>query len=934
MALPYDPNGRDGDNQGPYPTRPRSPTVPRPRSQTDPGIPASDVAVTAPESGRVLPIVRGTAKVAGTIIEQYSSVVYAGTLQAPAWQISYPYSVGDRVTANSNTYVCVTSGVSAGAGPGPTGTGTNIVDGNTSSGPSHKDVAVRWNFVQIGTDIFWKPSTAYTVNGMTTRVLANGNFYVCTQSGTSAATGTGPSGTATSGITDGTCTWGYTPPGWRTLFAAAFCEGQIFGALGAWSDGYTNLKDYGAIANEGIFLAPGTPTGGGRPTWFPVPDATFADFYSDVAVLYIASLGTADRKTTNISLEIINGVGVTDTVPDENPADTAIYLLTDTRGGAGWPLGRVDTTGTLAVGVASSYRNYCTANGLLMSWVWDTQAPAMEYLGLLLAATNSDAVWTGGMLKFFPRSDQAITANGATYTPNLTPVFNLTQDDIVGVVEVTSRRSGQLAFNDYPVEYTDRAGGYVRIVVDDPDMADIDKRGTVKAGTVALPQIIAPATAIMLSRIFAQRSLKVRNTYKFRLPHRFMLLDPCDIVTLTDSVSGLSAQPVRITAIEEDQAMDGQFLFEAEDFPGSVHAAAQYTPQAGDGFRPNRGSDIGQSVVLPANTPGGTVPSSSTTRGGAVHNMWPNGSSENPPPDGVNLRSTEWAGRTIDATAYAGDFVRQLQPVINTRVGLGDEGSPAIFTPTGTIGFSFIGLLVACSPNEWFAFEAQARVTAGGPTGTNAVVEMYFLNKNKAQLVGVGSSVGAVSASWTYLNCAPQPAPAGTCYVWFVVRADINAVSAPSTIQFDAIMATRYLEASSDASSNAAALTLGAGGNVFTDIPGTSQSFTPNTASRKIKVSLALTAFAPVAGGPTGQDIRIVFGGTPTQAGVTYHLYWNTANVHTGWSFLWALPATTLGPVGTAVTVKAQVRSPAGCLQSFTMDGVNDYASMIIEEIG
>src|SRR4051812_46957858 len=101
MAIIFNPHDPEDPGPGPYPRKPtrRAPT-PDPRSEQDPAPPTSDLVVTAPETLRAIPIVHGTAKTAGTIIEQNSSSVLAGPLRAPAWQTSFPYSVGDRVTAN------------------------------------------------------------------------------------------------------------------------------------------------------------------------------------------------------------------------------------------------------------------------------------------------------------------------------------------------------------------------------------------------------------------------------------------------------------------------------------------------------------------------------------------------------------------------------------------------------------------------------------------------------------------------------------------------------------------------------------------------------------------------------------------------------------------------------------------------------------------
>ena len=63
-----------------------------------------------------------------------------------------------------------------------------------------------------------------------------------------------------------------------------------------------------------------------------------------------------------------------------------------------------------------------------------------------------------------------------------------------------------------------------------------------------------------------QRRLYVRNTYKFKLGIRYALLEPMDIVLLTDSALGLGGAAVRITQIEEDE--NGELTVAAEEIPG------------------------------------------------------------------------------------------------------------------------------------------------------------------------------------------------------------------------------------------------------------------------------------------------------------------------------------------------------------------------------
>ena len=63
-----------------------------------------------------------------------------------------------------------------------------------------------------------------------------------------------------------------------------------------------------------------------------------------------------------------------------------------------------------------------------------------------------------------------------------------------------------------------------------------------------------------------QRKAYVRNTYKFKLGWKYVLLEPMDIVLLTDGTLGLAGAAVRITAIEEDD--NGELTVTAEEIPG------------------------------------------------------------------------------------------------------------------------------------------------------------------------------------------------------------------------------------------------------------------------------------------------------------------------------------------------------------------------------
>ena len=76
-----------------------------------------------------------------------------------------------------------------------------------------------------------------------------------------------------------------------------------------------------------------------------------------------------------------------------------------------------------------------------------------------------------------------------------------------------------------------------------------------------------------------QRAVYIRNTYKFRLSWEYCLLDPMDLVTVTDTISGLCNAPIRITEIEEDD--NGFLSVTAEEFPLGVATATLYADATG-----------------------------------------------------------------------------------------------------------------------------------------------------------------------------------------------------------------------------------------------------------------------------------------------------------------------------------------------------------------
>ena len=121
------------------------------------------------------------------------------------------------------------------------------------------------------------------------------------------------------------------------------------------------------------------------------------------------------------------------------------------------------------------------------------------------------------------------------------------------------------------LECLDRAYGYNTQIVEVFDQASVDLYGVRKDTSIKARAICDPALCgQVVAQLVLQRNLAYRNTYTFRLGWTFCLLEPMDLVAISDSYLGLVNQVVRITSVVEDQ--EGTLTFTAEDWFGAVGA--------------------------------------------------------------------------------------------------------------------------------------------------------------------------------------------------------------------------------------------------------------------------------------------------------------------------------------------------------------------------
>lgn len=355
----------------------------------------------------------------------------------------------------------------------------------------------------------------------------------------------------------------------------ALCEGEIKGIGRIWRD----KEKFESLSQLRLNLAKG---GDEQPTWTHLQQPKHqaqAINYSGTAYIYSPNYElTKSAQIYQHNFEVIGKMGYSSSIPDANPSEIIRDMLTNQNYGCGFPAENLGDT--------SVYGVYCRAAGIFLSPVYSEQTEAQQNISELLEQTNSAAVFSQGRLKIVPYGDVKLSGNGAVYVPNLTPVYDFTDDDfIVSGAEdplKVERKTNADAYNQIQVEYLDRANDYNIAVAEVKDQANIEQYGLRPKDAIKMHGICDAKVANHVAQLLLQRALYVRNEYEFKLSWKYCLLEPMDLVTLTDEGLGLDKTPVRIIEIEEDE--EGVLTVKAEDFPMGAATATAYPTQPSLGY--------------------------------------------------------------------------------------------------------------------------------------------------------------------------------------------------------------------------------------------------------------------------------------------------------------------------------------------------------------
>lgn len=447
---------------------------------------------------------------------------------------------------------------------------------------------------------------------------------------------------------------------YQAAVVLALCEGPVSGVANVWSN-----KTLTTLSALGMSFYGGTAT---QAPWGYLtshhPDQALA--YPSTAYVAVApyDLG-ASAGLPNHNFEVKASLWKTGagSLFDADPSQMVLDFLTNPQYGLGFPAANIDLV-SLQTGPAS-YQAYCQATGLWLSAALVNQEAARSTLARWLQITNSAAFWSGDTLKIVPYGDTTVAANGYSYTPDVTPIYDLDDDDYVGSngadPVIVTRKDSADCKNWVKLEVLDRENGYITDPIEAKDQAQIDLYGALPANQITAHEICDPLVGAIAAQLILQRSVYIRNSYQFTLGWEYCLLEPMDIVTLTDARLGMAKLPVRITSIAEDN--QGNLSIQAEEFPAGIATATEYPKQIRTAFSANYDVAPG-----PVNTPVIFEPSSDLAM--SVPQVWVAASG------GAN-----WGGASVHLSVDGSTYSRIGQITLPARLGVLTSAIGAVADP-------------------------------------------------------------------------------------------------------------------------------------------------------------------------------------------------------------------------------------------------------------
>lgn len=392
------------------------------------------------------------------------------------------------------------------------------------------------------------------------------------------------------------------------------CEGPVIGVGQVWRD-----KSITSASALGFTFFSGA---GGQAVWsylttnFPAQAVPYDHTaYYGAANFSMGSSAALPNLTFELTGFLPYAFG---TINDAEPSAILIDFCTEANHGAGF-----NALGTIQGAGALTYQSYCIAMGFFISPFETSQRAAVDFIREILKITNSDAFMSAGILNIVPYADVSVTGNSRTYTPNLMPLFAFTDDDYLpgasgaaGDPVIVDRKPLVATFNTVRVEYCNRANAYNIDIAEATDAQDIALNGVRVMSTLSFHSITTASVARQVAQLILQRQLYILSTFTFSVRADYCLLEPMDLVSITDTALGITSKLVRIIEVKDDQ--NDQITLVCEDMLVGSATAPLYNWQASQGYAANYNAtppSVGTPLIF-------TAPPLLLAGGGGGYEMW------------------------------------------------------------------------------------------------------------------------------------------------------------------------------------------------------------------------------------------------------------------------------------------------------------------------
>lgn len=277
-----------------------------------------------------------------------------------------------------------------------------------------------------------------------------------------------------------------------------------------------------------------------------------------------------DNKPPEQTFEVVRNVDASYSLGDSygfggvdiSPAYFIPDLLTNGQYGMGLLSTDIDSTSL------ANARNYWGAQGLFFSPLLTSQGAGTDFIDTTAQFSHSWIFWSGTAVMCVPLGDEALSANGYTFTPDTSAAYDLSNNDFIGPLQV-DRADPIDCSNRLRLEIADRANGidYATNPIEWKDTTLINLYGLRDASDIdATGFICDSAVGAIVVELIGKRMAYIRNTYTFTLSYRFVRILPGCILTLNDPNLGIVAVPVRVRSVEEDDKFNLKVV--AEEYPG------------------------------------------------------------------------------------------------------------------------------------------------------------------------------------------------------------------------------------------------------------------------------------------------------------------------------------------------------------------------------